>query len=145
MHKTFTIADTSPAAASTVAGSIITGLQFYPFLRIDARLVGAAGGALDVYLQRMIKPNAWADWIHFTQLAAAASAINYSAIVGPGLSTTITTSNRGVDATPGVTLAGGNFVGGHPGDVVRAVYVAGVSTSAGAAVTIDIGGWGQFR
>jgi len=145
MHRVFTISDTSPAAASTAVGTLLTGLALYPYVRIDADLVGATGGTLDVYLQRLIKPGAWADWIHFAQLASGASAIRYSAIASHALSTTITTSNRGTDVAPGVSLAAATFVGGHPGDVVRAVYVAGGSTTAGAVVTIDITGFGQYR
>jgi hypothetical protein len=147
-QRVFTIADTTPAAASTVAGTVVSGLGDYQFVRIDAHLVGATGGTLDVYLQRQITANAWSDWIHFAQLASAASAVNYSAIAWHGLSTTITTSNRGSDATPSVSLGAATFLGGHPGDVVRAVYVAGASTSAGAAIEIDLVCWGaigQFR
>lgn len=146
--RTFSIAETTPAAASTVVGGVVSGLGNYQFVRIDAALVGATGGTLDVYLQRLIKPGSWTDWIHFAQLLAGASAVNYSAIAWHGLSTTITTSNRGTDSTPSVSLAAATFLGGHPGDVVRAVYVAGVSTSAGAAISIDLccsGGIGQFR
>lgn len=145
MHRVFTISDTSPAAASTAVGSSVTGLSLYPYLRIDADLVGATGGTLDIYLQRLIKPGFWSDWLHFAQLAAGAAAIRYSAVACHALSTTITTNNRGTDAAPGVSLAAATFVGGHPGDVVRAVYVAGASTSAGAVVTVDITGFGQFR
>ena len=146
MHRVFTISDTSPAAAGTAVSALsVSGLSLFPYLRVDADLIGATGGTLDIYLQRLIKPNAWADWLHFAQLAAGASAIRYSAIACHALSTTITTSNRGTDAAPAVSLAAATFVGGHPGDVVRAVYVAGGSTSAGAAITIDITGFGQFR
>jgi hypothetical protein len=144
-QRVFTISETSPAAAGTVVGAGVNGLGDYPYLRVDADLVGATGGALDIYLQRMIKPGAWTDWLHFAQLAAGAAAVRYSAIVSPGLSTTITTSNRGTAATPLVSLAAATFLGGHPGDSVRAVYVAGASTSAGALVTVDIVGWGQYR
>lgn len=143
--RTRTIADTSPAAASTAVGTVLSGLGDYPLLRVDAELVGAAGGTLDVYLQRLIKPGVWTDWLHFAQLAAGAAAVRYSVIAGHGLLTTIGTSNRGSDATPAVALAAATFAGGHPGDVVRAVYVAGTSTSAGAAVVIDINGWGAYR
>lgn len=141
--RVFTIAETTPAAAGTVVGGVVSGLGNYQFVRIDAALVGATGGTLDVYLQRLIKPAAWSDWIHFAQLAAGAAAVNYSAIAWHGLSTTITTSNRGTDATPSVSLAAATFLGGHPGDVVRAVYVAGASTSAGAAISLDLCCWGQ--
>ncbi len=142
--RVFTISDTSPATAITAVGSVVSGLSDYPLLRVDAALVGATGGTLNVYLQRLIKPGAWADWLAFTQLAAGAAAIRYSAIVGHGLSTTITTSNRGSDGTPGVTLTAGTFLGGHPGNTVRAIYVGGASTSAGAAVVVDIVGIGRW-
>lgn len=143
-ERVFTISETSPAAASTVVGAVVSGLADYPYVRIDAALVGATGGTLDVYLQRLIKPGAWTDWIHFAQLAAGAAAVRYSAIASPGLSTTITTSNRGSDGTPSVSLAAATFLGGHPGNTVRAVYVAGASTSAGAAVVIDLIGFGPL-
>ena len=47
----------------------------YKFVRVDADLIGATGGTLDIYLQRLIKPGAWTDWLHFAQLAAGAGAI----------------------------------------------------------------------
>lgn len=143
--RTWTIADTSPAAASTVVGSFAGGLDDYDFVRVDAALVGATGGTLDVYLQRLVKPNSWADWVHFTQLASGAAAVKYSLIGATGLSTTITTSNLGTDAAPGVSLAAGTFVGGHPGSTLRAVYVAGASTSAGASLSIVITGIRSLR
>src|SRR6478752_742023 len=93
--RTFSIAEVSPAAASTVVGAQLSGLGDYPFIRVDAELVGAVGGTLDIYLQRLIKPGAWTDWLHFAQLAAGAAVVRYSAMGGHGLSTTITTSNRG--------------------------------------------------
>lgn len=143
--RVFPIADTTPAAASTVVGSSVTGLSEYPFLRVDADLVGATGGALDVYLQRLVAPGYWTDWLHFAQLASGASAIRYSVIATPGLSTTITTSNKGSDVTPAVSLAPATFLGGHPGNTVRAVYVAGASTSAGAAISVYLTGFGPLR
>ncbi len=141
--KTFTISDTSPAAASTAAGTIITGLEDFDFLRIDAALVGATGGTLNVHLQRQVKANVWADWLSFTQLAAGAAAVKYTTnCSGAAATTTISTSfGIGTDASPGVALAAGTFLGGHPGRAIRAVYVAGASTSAGAAVLIYITGY----
>ena len=144
-YRIWTIADTSPAAAGTAVGSVIASLDEYDYIRVDAALVGATGGTLDVYLQRLVKPNAWADWVHFAQLAAGASAIKYSVIGAHGLSTTITTSNLGTDATPAVSLAAATFVGGHPGKSLRAVYVAGASTSAGAALSIVVTGYRADR
>jgi hypothetical protein len=145
MMRTFSIADVSPAAAGTVVGKSVVGLGDYPLIRLDAELVGATNGTLDVYLQRLVKPGVWTDWLHFAQLAAGAAAVRYSLLGGHGLSTTITASNRGSDAAPAVALAAATFLGGHPGDVVRAVYVAGAGTTAGAQVSLDFSGWGAYR
>ena len=138
--KYFTISDTSPASAITATGDVVPGLQDYDWFTIDAALVGATGGTLDVYLQRLVGDPAtsttWRDWLHFPQLAAGASAVFYSAQSG-GPGTTITSVGNGT--TP--VIAVNTFLGGHPGAKVRALYVAGVSTSAGAAVTIVIGAW----
>jgi hypothetical protein len=138
------ITETTPAAASTVVGGSLSGLSRYESLRIDAVLVGATGGALDVYLQRKVGPNLWVDWAHFAQLAAGAAAIIESLVCTPQNSTTVaTTVTGGTDATPALTIAADSFLGGHPGDVIRAVYVAGASTSAGAAITIHVTGLGS--
>lgn len=143
MIQTFTIADTSPAAASTAVGTVIGGLGDFHAFRIDAALVGATGGVLDVYLQRKIKDNVWADWAHFTQLTAGNAAVKWTLVAGvPVLSTTLTSSfGIGTDAAPGVALAANTFIGGHPGSAIRPVYVAGASTSAGAALTFYITCW----
>lgn len=134
--RIFLINDTTPAAPGTAVGTVIASLDEYDYVRVDASLVGATGGTLDVYLQRLIKPNAWADWVHFAQLAAGASAVKYSLVGAHGLSTTITTGNIGTDAAPAVSLAAATFLGGHPGKSLRAVYVAGAGTSAGAVLNI---------
>lgn len=146
-HLLFTIADTTPAAAGTAVSALTAnGLDEYDWFTIDAQLVGATGGNLDVYLQRQVAVDAevsggvWADWLHFPQLSGSASAVKYSAI--SGANTTITVVGNATDAS-GATpaLAANTFVGGHPGNKLRAVYVAGSGTSAGAAVKIYITGW----
>lgn len=145
IRKLFTISGTSPAAAGTaIVGNAIRGLEKYDWFTIDAALVGATGGTLDIYLQRQIALDSevtggvWADWVHFTQLAAAASAVKYS--LQPGTDKTFSTVAYGTDASAGTpVLSAASFVGGHPGLAVRCVAVAGASTSAGAAVTIYLG------
>jgi hypothetical protein len=143
----YTISDTSPAVASTaLSAATLGGLEEYDWFTIDAALVGATGGTLDVYLQRQIAAAAevsggvWADWLHFPQLSAGGAAVKYSAITGA--STTITVVGNATDAS-GATpaLAANTFIGGHPGNMLRAVYVAGTSTSAGAAVKIYVTAW----
>lgn len=141
----FTISDTSPAAQSTVVGSAVRGLAEWDSFRIDATLTGATGGVLDVYLQRQLAANVWADWLHFTQVTAAAAAATVTAFATGGALAADVVSlvavGVGNDASPGVALAAGKFIGGHPGTAVRAVYVAGASTSAGAAQVIRITAW----
>ena len=146
LRRVFPMTGTTPAAAgqAAVSGMLLTGLDKYDFFCFDALLVGATGGTLDVYIQRLVDKNynsgagLWLDWIHFPQLGAGASAVDYSvSTVG---STTITkvgqTANDGVTGAP--ALAANTSVGGHPGDQIRVVAVAGTSTSAGAAITLYV-------
>lgn len=141
--QVFHVLDTSPAAPGTVIGVAQRGLGRFNSLRIDALLVGATGGVLDIYLQRQIALNVWADWCHFVQLAAGGAAARYSLKCSMTDSTTIVTANAGTDAVPAVTLAAATFLGGHPGEGFRLVYVAGASTSAGAAVELYVTGFGE--
>jgi hypothetical protein len=99
-------------------------------------LTAGTGGTLDVYLQRKLGSNSWADWIHFPQLTAAQSKKYSLAITGTG--TSIVEVGQGTDATPSVALAANTAVNVIPGDEVRVVFVAGASTSAGASNTITI-------
>lgn len=138
MFKRFTISDTSPASASTALGSKVEGLDALESVTVDADLVGATGGTLDVYLQRKVADNVWRDWIHFTQLTAGGSAVKYT--VMPSAPTSITTVGTGTDSAATPALAAAGNAGGHPGTSVRAVYVAGSSTSAGAAIVIRLSG-----
>ena len=137
--QTFTA--TSPASPSTTATAAFVGLEKFDSIRIDATLTGATGGTLDVYLQRLVStgPNVWVDWVHFPQIPAAQAAKSYS------LTTEVTATvpvvvGIGTDAAPGVALAANTSVGGHPGQQVRVVFVAGASTTAGATQTIYLVG-----
>ena len=137
----FVISGTTPASASTVIGAVVNGLDRFDSFLIDADLVGATGGVLDVYLQRKVADNVWRDWLHFPQLGAGAAAVRYSVTTSPGIANTILAVGTGTDSAATPALAANTFVGGHPGYAVRAVYVAGASTSAGAVVSILIRGW----
>lgn len=136
----FTISDTSPASASTVVGDVIAGLNDYDWFTIDASLAGATGGTLDVYLQRLVgdptTSTTWRDWLHFPQLAAGAAAVAYHA---QSFSPSPTLTVVGTNTTP--VIAANTFLGGHPGNQVRALYVAGAGTSAGVAQSIVITCW----
>jgi hypothetical protein len=138
-----TISGTSPAAAGTAVIGTLWGLEKYDWFTVDALLVGATGGVLDIYLQRQVARDAevsggvWVDWAHYTQLAAGGSAINYS--IQTGSDRSIVTVATGTDASAGTpALAANTFAGGHPGSALRCVAVAGASTSAGAAVKIYV-------
>lgn len=131
------ISDTSPGSASTAAGDQIAGLENYDWFTIDASLVGATGGTLDVYLQRMVN-GTWVDWVHFPQLADGAAAVRY--VIDSSASPSVAGATVvGSGTTP--ALAANKMACVHPGSHVRALYVAGSGTSAGAVVTIDITGW----
>lgn len=136
--QTVTLAGASPASASTsiVATSAGSLLDFDEFA-VRADLVGATGGTLDVYLQRRIAAGMWTDWVHFPQLASGAAAVTYEVAIGPG-SNAIEAAGTGNDSTASPALAANKCLGGHPGDAVRLVCVAGASTSAGAAQAVSI-------
>lgn len=128
--------DTSPAAASTaVSTALIKNSILYKAERIQiaATLTGGTGGTLDVYLQYKFGTNAWIDWCHFPQVAAATTKKYHVTITG--LSTSIVNAN-GTDASPTVALAANSVVDVIPTGDIRVVFVAGASTSAGAAQTI---------
>lgn len=130
-----TISDTSPATAITAAGDTVGGCKHYDWFTVDAALVGATGGTLNVYLQRLVGAT-WVDWLRLPELAAGAAAIRYVIDSKTQEEGPVTV---GSGTTPALTAGG--FSCAHPGDQVRALYVAGASTSAGAAIVITITGF----
>lgn len=138
-RKVFHLTGTTPAAAgqAAVAGMSQSELDKYDYFMIDALLVGATGGTLDVYIQRKLADDVWIDWAHFPQLAAAASAIKYTLTPQPSNGAVVVgkSTNAGAGAP---ALAVNTFIGGHPGSDVRVLAVAGASTSAGAAIELYI-------
>lgn len=141
--KNLTLAGTSAAAASTTVLGTLYGLSQFDDLRFDAVLAGATGGVLDIYLQRKLAADVWLDWCRFTQLAAS-GAKRYSFSAGSG-SNTITEVGLWADAGTGTQVLTANAcLGGHPGDAIRMVGVAGSGTSAGAAQTIYVTGITRF-
>ena len=134
-----TVTEDAPDAAGTTVGNVFKSglLTTADKIVIDATLTGSTGGTLDVYLQRKTGTDAWRDFVHFPQLAGAASAVRYTATLkGEGSSLVVT--GGGSDASPGVALAANTVVDVIPGGDVRIVYVAGVGTSLGASQTITL-------
>lgn len=149
-RKVFTLTATSPNAASTAAATGTQGeawgLEAYDSFSVHGALQGATGGTLDVYVQRLVQAATdaggapiWEDWIHFTQLGAAAAAVKYA--VSPVSLNTIATVGQGTSPA----LAAGSSAGGHPGKACRLLFVAGASTSAGAVQTVKISAWTANR
>lgn len=151
--STLSISGTSPSSATTaVLGSAITGLDRFRSLYCEAALVGATGGTLDVYLQ--VSPNLgtnWIDYAHFTQLAAAASAIKYAFTISRDGQSNNQATGSVVFASPAIVtvgtalnplLGGANMVilGGDFTDRIRCVVVSGAGTSAGATQTFTFVG-----
>lgn len=151
MQKVLTFAETSPATPSTAASNaVVVGsagpvgvassapidLTNFSSLAVSAALIGATGGALDVFLQTSFDGGTtWVDYAHFPQLAAAASAVKY----------VFTSSMNAQNAAPlvvgnGLTpsIAANTVVGGAWGDRFRLVFIAGASTSAGAVVAVTL-------
>ncbi len=132
--KLFQLTGTSPAAASTAVLATCMGMGHFERIKIEASLLGATGGTLDVYLQWTPNGSDWFDYAHFAQLASGASAIKYSCDSAFGAVTTPTVIGSGT--SPALAVA--TCLGGGFGIGMRAICVAGVSTSAGAVNTINL-------
>lgn len=138
-----TITFTTPSAASTVVHtSTFQKMAKFKRVIIVGDLVGATGGTLDVYLQYKIVRNgtvAWVDWLHFVQLASGGAAARYvhdtAKLLGVAAPLAV---GVGTTAAPGVALAAATLASDLGGDEVRIVCVAGVSTSAGASISITL-------
>ncbi len=139
------IATTSPATAITSISASVGGLAAFETVTVLATLTGATGGVLDVYLQGSFDGGVtWYEVCHFTQVAAAAAAKVYTVVFANAAAMTQVGTGTAVSAGTAV-LTAGTIVGGHPGDQLRAVYVAGASTSAGAAQTFLVHGTNARR
>jgi len=130
---------TANVAGTEVSANTISGLSKFDRLMFTATLTGVTGGTLDVYIQSEIATNVWVDWAHFAQVAAAGAARSYACSCEA--TSVISTVGVGTVAAPGVALAAGTCVGGHPGDKLRAIFVSGAGASAGAAQVIRVIGW----
>jgi len=134
-----TIAVTSPAAPTTLAQApIASGFERCHSLTINALVRGGVGGTLDVSVQTSHdEGTTWIDLVHFPQLTAGAAVVRYAAHVSRATSPT---NPVVVGSGTSPVLAANAIAGGSWGDSLRVVLVAGVSTSAGAAQSIEIVG-----
>ncbi len=127
---------TPSAAGTTVTTNVLRGLAKFQAIMFDIKIVGGTGGTLDVYLQKALDGNqtVWRDYVHFTQVAAGATAY-YAA------SAVLSSSLAAVGDGSSPALAANSIAPGHPGDAVRLVFVAGTGTSAAGSVDLYVTGW----
>jgi|SRR5438067_7630344 len=129
---------TSPSAPGTSAqAQLAVPLDRMSYCDVTARLAGATGGTLDVYIQSSNNNGAagsWKDVVHFPQLLAGAAAIGYSATLTHGTAGAVPVTVNSIDGT--AALAANTVVPSSLGNNLRVVFVAGAGTSAGATQTI---------
>ncbi len=130
-------AGTSPSAASTVIGTPQGGYSKYDDVTFEATLTGATGGTLDVYIQHSADGVDWYDYVHFSQIPALTPVATYS--YDPASNDNIVPVGKGTANSAGpLTLAANTVAGGRCHDQLRTVFVAGASTSAGAAQIVNV-------
>jgi hypothetical protein len=125
-------------AASYLPAGVCGPLDDFDAVDLAIELVGATGGTLDVYVQSSLDQGlTWYDSVHAPQLAAGAGAVIYR--------TSLTHFAQPASAAPvaigknlSPALAANVAVQGGWGDRIRLVFVAGSSTTAGAAVKVTV-------
>jgi hypothetical protein len=152
MLTTYIFQETSPSSAQTAASSqAVQGAASWApggvaagmldrlgdsGLDVEAELVGATGGTLDVYVQYSPDQGAnFFDLIHFAQLAGGAAAVKYRAAVSSFNTATVPVA---VGKNNAPALAAAAIVHGPWGDRLRLLMVAGSGTTAGAAVRVTV-------
>lgn len=104
-------------------------------MTIYAKLQGATGGTLDIFLQ--FSPDGgktWVDYAHFPSIKAGAGATKRAWAFSKTAPLSTSSVIVGSDNSP--LMAASTSLGGSWGDRIRVVMVADVGTSAGAAQTI---------
>lgn len=131
---------TSPAAVSTVVGvTAPTEVAMFASCAFVAKVQGATGGTLDIFIQTFMPSLAggmWTDTAHLTQLAAGGALVKVAFTLtrfSPSAAS-ITAALNTADGTP--ALAANTIVPGLLGTKLRIVYVAGAGTSVGASQAI---------
>jgi hypothetical protein len=145
-QKPLVLSFTTAAAAGTEISTVTfkgEALSRADLLVVDAVLLGPTGGTLDVYLQRRTGANDWTDWAHFSQVASITASRQSFSI--SGLAQDILALGGGTAGVPGVGLAVGKSSNVMPGDEVRAVFVSAGIVTAGAAQTITITPYYEYR
>lgn len=129
---------TSPASASNYVGTGVSGFSKFRYLTFVATLTGATGGVLDVIVETSANGTTWYEYIHYTQKGAGSAATTTLYTPDPSSGALVSVGKNDLANTLGatMTLAAGNGAGGRWLDQLRIRYVAGSSTSAGAAQSV---------
>lgn len=127
------------AGAKTNILQVQNGLDDHSTWELTARLVGATGGTLDVYLQTQdYTGGPWSDLAHFPQLASGAAAVAYRAAFKRGNNNSVAavapTVVNPTDATP--TLAVNTYLPWANGANVRLVVVEGSGVASAPVQSI---------
>lgn len=135
----------SGTASTTTVLATQGGLRRYGDIIVDATLQGAAGGTLDVTLQRKvgaidIGPDEWRDWIHFPTITAGNAAIRFTVApcrlgTGPTVAT-VTVGGSNTASPAAAVLAANVAVVGPPGDAVRLIATTGTGVTGGTQQTV---------
>lgn len=136
----FVLTATSPAAPGTdvtlVSDPATQSLVGYRSMSIESTIQGATGGTLDVSVQVSYdKGVTWSEYIRYSQLAAGAAQTTLITAHSRSIGTTVPQA-IGKGTTSVLTAPLGRA--GEWGDRLRVMFVAGASTSAGAAQTFRI-------
>lgn len=132
---TVTADATSPASAIHQLTTGVGGFADFKTITIVATVQGGTGGTLDVMIEHSPDGGtSWYEYWHLPQLAAAAAAVTYT--YGPALNDSPVLVGKNLTTT--FVLGAGSVAGGHWFDMLRVRYVAGASTSAGAAQVIGV-------
>lgn len=144
----FTITGASPAGASTTAqiGSVVdtatasgavggsgAGLDSVDDADVIAATLGGTGGTLDLVLQTSDDNVTFTDWMHFTQIAAAASAAFQRALSTHGVNQNPTAVGQGTATTLAATTTAGG-----PRRYIRLIGKTGTGNTAGATQTVTL-------
>jgi hypothetical protein len=117
----------SPAGAATQATTPVVGFKDCRAITIIANLLGAAGGALDVYIQDSPDGVDFYDYAHFTQLASGAAAVTYAYSPSP-----INDAIKAIGKNLTPALTANSVRGGHWYDQLRVLFVAAGGAAAAA-------------
>ena len=128
----------SPATASSAVSTAQTGFMKHQTLTIIGSLLGATGGTLDVIVETSTDGTDWYEMIRFTQLAAGGAAATSRFNISPTGGAATVVVGKNLTTTTG--LASGTSVNGQWFDRLRVRYIAGTSTSAGAAQKVTVVG-----